>query len=288
MSVMDGSLLRDKVLGIIGGGNMAEAILKGVFQSGLLPPPQIVVSDVLESRLRYLRDNYHINTTPENRDLAHQSDIIILAVKPQHILGVLREIKASVDESKLLISIAAGIPLSTLEDHLVPSVRLIRVMPNAAAMVLESTTAIALGRWATEQDQELARTIFEALGRTYLVEEKLMDAITGLSGSGPAYIFLIIEALTDAGVKEGLSRDLALKMAAQMTLGAAKMVLMSGEHPACLKDKITSPAGTTIDGLFHLEQKGIRAALMEAVIAAAARSRELSQTFKTHGDEGRS
>jgi pyrroline-5-carboxylate reductase len=268
-------VLRDKKLAIIGGGNMAEAILKGLLRAGLITPHAVIISDIVKDRLRYLQMTYDIKVTSDNQAAATQGNIIILAVKPQNILEVMEEIKPLVDGSKLLISIAAGISLDIIESNLLSGVRAIRVMPNAPALVLEGATAIAPGKQATSEDCEVVKQIFSAVGKTYMVKEELMDVVTGLSGSGPAYIFIIIEALADGGVKEGLPRDIALNLANQTVLGAAKMLWESGEHPGKLKDMIASPGGTTIAGLYQLELGGIRAALINAVSAATERSKEL-------------
>jgi pyrroline-5-carboxylate reductase len=198
-------------------------------------------------------------------------------VKPQVIDTVLAEIAAAVDAKKLVISIAAGVTLARIEKALTPGSRAVRVMPNTPALVLAGAAAIAGGTGATSDDLGLAQSIFDSVGRSVIVEEKLMDAVTGLSGSGPAYVFLIIDALSDAGVKAGLPRQLALELAAQTVYGSAKMVLETKEHPGKLRDMVTSPGGTTIEGLHALEKGKLRATLMNAVEAATARSKELGK-----------
>ena len=212
-----------------------------------------------------------------NVEAAREADIVILSVKPQVIERVLVEITSVVDDRKLVISIAAGIVISRIEKALKDGAHVVRVMPNTPALVLAGAAAIAGGKNATSNDLALAQSIFNSVGRAVIVEEKLMDAVTGLSGSGPAYVFMIIDALSDAGVKAGLPRQLALELAAQTVYGAAKMVLETKEHPGKLRDMVTSPGGTTIEGLHALEKGKLRATLINAVEAATARSRELGK-----------
>lgn len=204
-----------------------------------------------------------------------EAGIIILSVKPQVIEKVLAEIAPVVDDKKLIISIAAGVSLAKIENALKKGSRVVRVMPNTPALVLAGVAALTRGNSATNEDVSFAKVIFDSVGRSVVVDEKLMDAVTGLSGSGPAYVFMIIDALSDAGVKVGLPRQLALELAAQTVYGSAKMVLETKEHPAKLRDMVTSPGGTTIEGLHALEKGKLRATLMNAVEAATARSKEL-------------
>jgi pyrroline-5-carboxylate reductase len=267
----------DKKIAFIGGGNMAEALIKGLIAAGTAKPDQIVVTDVSSDRLAHLNKTYGIIIHMSNLDAAREVGIIILCVKPQVIEKVLTEISAGVDDKKLVISIAAGIGIAKIEKSLKDGSRVVRVMPNTPALVLAGAAAIAGGKAATSDDLALAQGIFNSVGRAMIVEEKLMDAVTGLSGSGPAYVFLIIDALSDAGVKSGLPRQLALELAAQTVYGAAKMVLETGEHPGKLRDMVTSPGGTTIEGLHALEKGKLRATLMNAVEAATARSKELGR-----------
>ena len=216
-----------------------------------------------------------MGVTEDNRKAVKGADIVILAVKPQDMGTVLSELSPVIDNKKVVISIAAGITTGFIEGHLREGVRVIRAMPNTPALIGEGAAALACGKKGSEKDREMAGLIFSALGITVFVKEELMDAVTGLSGSGPAYGFVIIEALTDAGVRMGLSRDISLKLAAQTILGAAKLCLKGDKHPAELKDMVTSPGGTTIAGLKALEEGKIRATLMAAVEAAALRSKEL-------------
>ncbi len=264
-------------LGFIGGGNMGEALIKGLLISGRFDASQIGVSDISQERLDHLHNTYQVSTVAGNRELATGSDLIVLAVKPQQVGDVLGEINASLDHLPLMISIAAGVPIATLEQSLGKPVPVIRVMPNTPALVLAGASAIAAGTHASADHLAIAKVLFEAVGLVVQVEESHMDAVTGLSGSGPAYVFLFMEALIDAGVLMGLSRPVARDLAVHTTLGSAKLLAESGEHPGVLKDQITSPGGTTIHGLTILESGGLRGMLMDAVEAATRRSEELGK-----------
>ncbi len=269
-------MLENKKIAFLGGGNMAEALIKGLLASGAANPEQIFAADVSQSRLEYLKKTYGIaaKTVP---DAARECGVIILSVKPQVIEGVLKEIAPAIDGKKLVITIVAGITLARVEKAFKSSAHVVRVMPNTPALVLAGAAAIAGGAHAAEDDLTLTRYIFNAVGRSFLVEEKMMDAVTGISGCGPAYMFVILDALSDAGVKAGLPRQLALELAAQTMYGAAKMVMDTKEHPGKLRDMVTSPGGTTIEGLHVLEQGKLRATLMNAVEAATERSKELGK-----------
>ena len=270
-------MLKNKTVGFIGAGNMAEALINGLITSHTLLPGSITVSDKNIERLEVVAEGYKIKGTNSNAEIASGSDIIILAVKPQDITSVLSEIKEEVKD-KLLISIAAGVKTGTISDILLSPVKIVRAMPNTPALVLSGATALFIGERCTKDDENLAVRIFDAVGKTVVVkDEALLDSVTGLSGSGPAYIFVILEALSDAGVKVGLPRETASLLAAQTVLGAARMVLEVKRHPAELKDMVTSPGGTTIAGLKKLEEGKIRASIMDAVEAATMRSRELSK-----------
>ena len=262
-------------IGVIGTGKIGEALIKGVIASDLCRGDQIFASDVDAERLDTLHSELGINTSLENAQTATSAEVIILAVKPQIISSVIKSIKPQIAGGRLVISVAAGVKTHAIEDDLPDSAHLVRVMPNIACTVGQAISAIAAGTHATDADIETARTIFGSVGRVVTVPESMMDAVTGLSGSGPAFVFQMIEALADGGVHEGLPREIALKLAAQTVLGAAAMVLETGEHPGVLKDMVTSPAGTTIQGIRALEENGARAAMMAAVIAATRRSREL-------------
>jgi len=266
----------DKKIAFLGGGNMAEALIKGMLSADVAKSSQMVVTDTSPARLTYLK-KYNITAATSNQEAVQQAEIILLCVKPQVMDAVLAEIAAAADSSKLVISIAAGITISRIEKALLADPRVIRVMPNTPALVLSGAAALAAGGRAAQDDINTALEIFSAVGRVVVVDEKLMDAVTGLSGSGPAYVFMIIDALSDAGVKAGLPRPLALELAAQTVYGSAKMVLETGEHPGKLRDMVTSPGGTTIEGLHALEKGNLRATLMNAVEAATARSKELGK-----------
>jgi len=261
-------------IGFIGGGNMAEALIKGLLK-GTFPPSAIRVSEPDTDRQRHLAERYAVGTTPENLEVVKECDLIVLAVKPQMVEEVLTGIASAFSEDKLLISILAGVSTERLEAHFDGSPRLVRAMPNTPALVGAGATALSPGWFATPDDVLAARHLFEAVGTVHVGDEKLIDAVTGLSGSGPAYVFTIIEALADGGVQEGLPRDVALSLAVQTLYGSARLVQESGEHPAALRDKVCSPGGTTIAAVKTLEEKGLRSALMEAVASAARRSREL-------------
>ncbi len=266
----------DGKIAFLGGGNMAEALIKGMLAAGVATSGQMTVTDTSKDRLESLK-RYNIGVETNNVAAVKTARIVILCVKPQVIDSVLKEISGAADGSKLIISIAAGVTTSRIEKLLSQGPRIIRVMPNTPALVLAGAAGIAAGPNAGQDDIAVAQSIFNAIGKSVVVEEKLMDAVTGLSGSGPAYVFVIIDALSDAGVKAGLPRPLALELAAQTVFGSAKMVLETKEHPGKLRDMVTSPGGTTIEGLHALEKGKLRATLMNAVEAATARSKELGK-----------
>jgi len=275
-------MLRNKQVGFVGTGNMGEALIKGLIHGHVCKPEQIICSDTRPERLKTVRETFGVKGTSHNVEVVKQSDIIILAVKPQIMKSVVEEIAKYLDISKLVISIAAGVPLEAIEWCAKKELKLIRVMPNICVSVREGISAIAAGKCALKEDLMLAKTIFDSVGKSLFIEEVLLDAVTGLSGSGPAYIFLIIDALADAGVKVGLSRDDALILASQTVLGAAKMLMETGEHPGKLKDMVTSPGGTAIAGLHTLEEGGLRTTLINAVEVATQRSKELGEIMKNN------
>lgn len=264
---------------ILGTGNMGTAIISGLVSSKTLSPQSIWASDTAPGKLNQLASQFGVSTTSDNRVLVKESKVIILAVKPQILSQVLEQIAGDITAEHLIISIAAGVTLATLEAAF-PTARVIRTMPNTPAMTLAAVTAIARGKRASMEDLRLARHLFETIGRVVEIDESLLDAVTGLSGSGPAYVLLAIEALADGGVRMGLARPTALLLAAQTVYGTAKMVLESGEHPAKLRDAVTSPGGTTIAGVCALEEHGVRHGFIEAVKAATIRSVELGQLTK--------
>jgi len=258
-------------IGFIGGGNMAEAIIKGLLAGGV-PAASLAVAEPLEARAAVLTDRYGIRTLSDNRALCAASDTVILAVKPQVYRAALTGIPAA---GKLFISIMAGVKSTDLEALLGADARVVRVMPNTPALVLAGASALSRGALANDEDLALTRRIFDLVGTTCVVEEKLLDAVTGVSGSGPAYVLTFIEALADAGVKHGLTRDVATALAAQTVYGSAKLLLETREHPAVLKGNVASPGGTTIAAMHSLDRDGFRAATMNAVDVCVAKSREL-------------
>jgi pyrroline-5-carboxylate reductase len=274
-------VLSNKKIGFVGGGNMTEALVKGLLASSLITSKDIFISDLISDRLEYLSKEYKVKTTGDNHELVQKSDILVLAVKPQAVKKVLESFSDLVDSNKTIISVAAGISIKLIEDTLdverKKKISVIRTMPNTPALVQEGATAICGSEHSSKLDIKIAHHIFTAIGQTVDIEEIHMDAVTGLSGSGPAYIFMIIEALSDAGVKVGLSREVSNILTIQTILGSAKLARDSGKHPGELKDMVTSPGGTTISGLHMLEEGGIRNALMNAVEMATQRSKELGK-----------
>jgi pyrroline-5-carboxylate reductase len=268
--------LKDKKIGIIGTGKMGGSLLRGVLKANLISKEDVYASDVYEPGLLALHDELGINVSTDNFETVSNCDVLIVAVKPRIIKNVLRDINPHIGH-RLVISIAAGITTDAIEAELGDICHVIRVMPNIAATVGEAASAICAGRNASVEDAEVAMAIFNSVGIATIVPEHLMDAVTGLSGSGPAYIFPVIEALADGAVYEGLDRENALKLAAQTVLGAAKMVLETGMHPGELKDMVASPGGTTIRGVHVLEQNNVRSAFMDAVIKSSERSKELGK-----------
>jgi pyrroline-5-carboxylate reductase len=269
--------MKNKTLGFIGAGNMAAALVKGLLQAKVVPPEGIIVSDVKAERLAHFEEQHDVRTTQDNHELVRASDVIVLSVKPQVIDKVLTLIGNDVKSTQLVISVAAGVPVEAIEARLPAGTHVVRTMPNTPATVQAGATAIAAGTHATEADLEVARALFSAVGRVVTLDESLLDAVTGLSGSGPAYVMLMIEALADGGVKVGLHRDTALLLAAQTVFGSAKLLLETGEHPGRLKDMVTSPGGTAIAGLHTLESGGLRRTLIDAVEAATNRSVALGE-----------
>ncbi len=264
-------------LGFLGAGKMATALAKGFIGAGLTSPEQVIASDPSAEALKSFGKETGARTTGSNLEVVRAADVLLLAVKPAHVASVLEEIRRQFTGRHLLISIAAGVPLARLEAGLNPSARLVRVMPNTPALVGASASGFAVNKFATPKDIELVRKLLSSIGVAFELKESLLDAVTGLSGSGPAYIYMVIEALSDGGVAAGLPRDVATQLAAQTVLGSARMVLQTGLHPGLLKDMVTSPGGTTIEGLHELEKGKLRAALISAVRAAADKSKKLGQ-----------
>src|SRR2546430_2155479 len=264
-------------IGFLGAGKMATALAKGFIRAGLVTAKQIIASDPVAPSAAAFAKEVGAKTTAFNPDVVKFADVLVLAVKPDQVSGVLAEIREHFTEKHLLISIAAGVPLARLEAGLGAGARLIRVMPNTPALVGASATAFAPGKSALPEDAALAQKLFNAVGLAFQVKESLLDAVTGLSGSGPAYVYLFIEGLSDGGVAAGLPRDIATKLAAQTVLGSARMVLETGLHPGALKDNVTSPGGTTSEGLHELEKGDFRGTAISAVRAATEKSRKLGQ-----------
>ena len=271
---MPSPTIRRKIA-FIGGGQMAEAMISGLLSGQVCSAESIWATDPVAERRDRLKSQFGIRVGPANREAVTWADVIVLAVKPQTLPAVLSELGPILDA--LVISIVAGVTIRTIAEQAGGATRVVRAMPNTPALVREGMTALAMGAGVSDEDVRLVRTIFEAVGLVVAVEERLMDAVTGLSGSGPAYVFQAIEALADGGVMMGLPRQTAELLAAQTVFGSARLVLESGVHPAQLKDRVASPGGTTIAGLHQLEQRGFRAALMAAVEAATTRSKELGR-----------
>ncbi|EPX55813.1 Pyrroline-5-carboxylate reductase [Cystobacter fuscus DSM 2262] len=269
----------ERTIAFIGAGNMAEALIKGLLRAGTARPDSIIATGRREERLEGLRRTYGVRTLLDNVAAVREADVVVLAVKPQALDKVLLQVAPAADQKKLFISVAAGVPISVMERRLGQGMRVIRTMPNTPSLVGMGACALAPGEHASEEDMAVASRVFQSVGITTVVEENLLDAVTGLSGSGPAYIFLIIEALSDAGVKVGLPRYTAQKLAAQTVLGSAQLLIETNAHPGQLKDQVTSPGGTAIAGLHTLEAGGLRTTLINAVEAATRRSRELGEQF---------
>ena len=271
--------MTDSTLAFIGVGTMGEAILKGLLAAGATSPDRVRVSHPRQERLDELREGYGVAGFLSNAEAAAGADVMLLCVKPQILNKVMDEVGPVVSKGTLTVSIAAGGPIAAMEKRLHHEARIVRVMPNTPCLVGAGASAIAAGAHATQADLDLVNRIFSSVGTTVILDEVLIDAATGLSGSGPAYIFLVIEALADGGVKVGLSRSRALKLAAQAVFGAAKLLIETGEHPGRLKDQVTSPGGTAIAGIHTLEAGGLRTTLINAVEAASKRAKELGDAF---------
>jgi pyrroline-5-carboxylate reductase len=273
--------MNDKRIAIIGGGNMGMALAKGILQTDWAKAEHIMVAEPLKTRLEHIRKAVpQVKASHSNTEAAEFADIVVLAVKPQIMLKVVEEVKPALKDSKLVVSVAAGVTTASIEKKVGGKVPVVRAMPNIAAVVREAATAICPGKYATEEHMASAAHIFESVGIVAEVEESLMDAVTGLSGTGPMYVFQILEGLTDAGVKVGLSRDVASVLAVQTLIGSSKLIQETKEHPAKLKDLVTSPGGTAISALHSLERGGLKAMLIDAVEVASQRSSELGAKKK--------
>lgn len=267
-----------KKVAVLGAGKLGSILLQALLKAGLLSPAHTRATVRHADRARALREKLAIEVGTDNRAAVEGADIIFVCVKPQVVEEVIREIRPYVSPSQLIISVAASVPTEEIETALGIEAAVVRAMPNTPCALGVGMTALCKGRHATEEHVHLARSLFDVVGRTVVVDEKLMDAVTGLSASGPAYIYIILEALAEAGVKVGLPRDVATLLAAQTTLGAATVVLETGDHPALLKDAVTTPAGCTIDGIMELEEGKLRVTLIKAVVKAAQRARELAHS----------
>lgn len=264
-------------IGFIGAGNMAEALMKGIMSAGLATKDEIIASDPSTERKEFIARSHGVRVTGDNVEVIRSANLIVLAVKPANVSMVMDELKPYLTTDHLLVSIAAGVRIAHIESKLNYGVRVVRVMPNQPCLVGASASAFAMGKSAKPEDKDTVLRILKSVGIAFHVEEKHLDAVTGLSGSGPAFVYLVIEAMSDGGVLAGLPRDIATKLAAQTVLGAAKTILDTNAHPAMMKDMVASPAGTTIEGLLILEESGVRGAFMEAVEAATKKSKELGE-----------
>jgi pyrroline-5-carboxylate reductase len=277
-------MLREKRIVFIGGGNMSEALIGGLLRTGLAHPGQLLATDILSARRDFLAARFGIETSHENKSAVAGCHIIVLSVEPQRLDEVLEELRPAVGFETIIVSVAAGYPIARIIRKLNVPGRVVRAMPNTPSIIGEGMTAMAYADPLPADEEAAVQGLFESVGKVVVVEERLMDAVTGLSGSGPAYVYMMIEALADGGVMMGLPRHAAAALAAQTVAGAARMVLSNQEHPAVLKDRVASPGGTTIAGLRALEKGKLRATLMSAVEAATNRSRELGQESTFSGE----
>lgn len=268
-------MLKKKKIAVIGVGKLGEVLITGLLHRTDVVPENIIGTVRQSSSLDRVSKRLEITVTQDNCAAVKGSDIVILSVKPQNMALVLAEISSVINSSKIIISVAASVTTSFIETKLPSIVPVIRVMPNTPALLNEGMSALCTGMHVTQEQKDIASYIFNAVGRTVFLDEKLMDAVTGLSGSGPAYVYVVIEALAEAGVKLGIPRDISTILVAQTLLGSARMVLETGQHPALLKDTVTTPAGCTIDGLMELEEGKLRVTLVKAVIKAAERAKQL-------------
>lgn len=262
-------------IGFIGAGNMAKAMMKGIIASQIVRADEIFASDAFLPALEKVKNEFGINITQDNKEIAKECNIVFLAIKPQFYNTVIEEIKSCIKENSIIISIAPGQTLKSLEERFGRELKIVRTMPNTPAMVCEGMTAICKNKFVTEEEIQFVVKIIEAFGKAAIVNECMMDAVVAASGSAPAYVYLFIEAIADGAVMEGMPRDLAYKFAAQTVLGSAKMVLETGMHPGALKDMVCSPAGTTIEAIRVLEKEGFRSSVIEAMKACVNKARSL-------------
>lgn len=262
-------------LAVIGAGKMGAMLITALTRSGVVTPEGVVATVKTQARLAHLRDDYGVRAISDNREAARGAEVVLLAVKPQIASEVIEEIADVLEPRQLLLSIVAGLSTAEIEEHLGREIPVARAMPNTPSRIGSGMTAVCGGRWAPDSQVELARDLFARLGRSLVLDEKHFDAVTGLSASGPAFIYIIIESLAEGGVKVGLPRAVATELAAQTCLGAAQLVLETGDHPALLKDEVTTPAGCTMDGILKLEEGGLRVTLIKAIVEARNRAAEL-------------
>ena len=271
-------------IAILGAGRIGMALMGGMIKADLVELDKITATARSEATLERIQQRFSVKTHTDNRDAVQRSQVIILAVKPQNIREVLQEIAPVIQEQHLIISVAAGITTRAIQQALNQPCPIIRAMPNIPVVVDAGATAIAPGSTAEDRHLRIARAIFEAVGEVVVVRESQLDAVTGLSGSRPAYIYMVIEALIEGGVKMGLSRDIATRLSVQTVLGAAKLMKESGQHPAVLRDEVTTPGGTAIAAIHELEEHALRNMLISAVETATRRSQELRQLLNHHDD----
>jgi pyrroline-5-carboxylate reductase len=269
----------NKTIAVLGTGNMGTSLLLGILKAGLTPARKIIGCDINKDKLQSLEAQWKVRTSSSLREAVAEAEIVLLCVKPMTIPRVVKEIKTAIRSNHLLISIAAGVRIGFLQELIGRNIGIVRTMPNIASTVDEGATAISFGEHVTDSQKRIAEEIFRAVGETVTVAEEQLDAVTGLSGSGPAYIYMVIEALIDGGVKMGLARDVATRLAIQTVLGSAKLVKLSGLHPAILRDQVTTPGGTAINAIHELESHGLRSMLINAVATATRRSEELSKVL---------
>lgn len=267
---------KNKTIGIIGGGNMGSGILSGIVRAGLVKPTNVIVSDLNKKVLARLEETYSVRTTTDNALLCEEADIIFLVVKPYQLADMIEKVRDSVNADALVISVAAGQPLCRIEDMFERDMRLVRIMPNLGALVGESMTGFCLNRFATEEDRQDVIDLLESFGRAEEVAEKLMDVVTGVSGSAPAYICTMLDAMADAAVRNGMPRAQAYTVCAQAMLGTAKYLLETGVTPSALKDMVCTPGGTSIEAVVAMERDGLRGAIVSGVNACVEKSKQLN------------
>ncbi len=271
-------MIENRRIGFIGAGSIAQAMVSGLLSSNTIKPGNIYITNRSDiGKLSQMKDKWNINITTDKSFLIKSADIIILAVKPKDVRDVLKEIKDYITDSHLIITVAAGVSTDLIRGILGDNVKLVRAMPNTSCIVKESASALALGRGVGKQHEDIAREIFASIGKVIFVEEKALDAVTGLSGTGPAYIYYVIEAMEEAGIQIGLSKEVSRLLAEQTVLGAAKTLMETGENPAELRRKVTTPGGTTFAGISVLKRSGFKESLVEAIVKATQRSEELGK-----------